>query len=161
MKINNQLQFDTEERGHLSEQLLKSSLRSTVPYIVGLANTIPIISSSFELLFERFSKNTFITKSAVSKPIVRNSIFEDLSCDSGESLVDTTRSILKMLLFFLDLIGDHVITHTEVAPVDMSNNIRKLNTWQSNNGRSGINTYLKLCHYNPFTLSPNPIGKIR
>jgi len=56
-----ELQFDTGEQRHLSEQLLKSSQGSTVPYIVGLpeylANTIPIISSSLELLFERFSKN--------------------------------------------------------------------------------------------------------
>ena len=58
--------------------------------------------------------NAHFTNSTVpnKEPIVRNSIFEDLSCDSGESLVDTTRSILKMLLFFLDLIGDHVITHS-------------------------------------------------
>jgi len=39
----------------LNEQLLKSSQESTIPYIVGLAeylaNTIPIISSSLELLF--------------------------------------------------------------------------------------------------------------
>ena len=84
-----------------------------------LANTIPIISSSLELLFERFSKNTFITKSvdvvpiwqrnnAVRNPvnshqytltnstvpntvpIESNSTFDDLSCASGESLVDTT-----------------------------------------------------------------------
>ncbi|KAG4101829.1 hypothetical protein H8356DRAFT_1332174 [Neocallimastix lanati (nom. inval.)] len=54
------------ERGHLSEQILKSSQGSTVSCIVGLAeylaNTIPIISSSLESLFERYSKNTFITK---------------------------------------------------------------------------------------------------
>jgi len=123
-----ELQFDTGEQRHLSEQLLKSSQRSTVPYIVGLseylANTIPIISSSLELLFERFSKNTFITKNADvipiwqrnstvrspvnshqytltnsifpnTEPIVSNSTFDDLSCDSGESLVDTTLSIFK------------------------------------------------------------------
>jgi hypothetical protein len=50
-----ELQFDTGEQRHFSEQLLKSSQGSTVPYIVGLAeylaNTIPIISSSLELLF--------------------------------------------------------------------------------------------------------------
>jgi len=136
-----ELQFDTGE--HLSEQLLKSSQESTVPYIVGLTeylvNTIPIISSFLELLFERFSKNTFITKSADvipiwqrnsavrtpvnshqytltnstvlnKEPIVSNSIFDDLSCGSGESLVDTTISILKMSLLcfnILDLTGDH------------------------------------------------------
>jgi len=77
-----------------------------------LANTIPIISSSLELLFERFNKNTFIIKSAdivqiwqknnaVSVPVnfhtyiftnntvpnkeprAGNSFFEGLSCDLG------------------------------------------------------------------------------
>ena len=95
-----------------------------------LANTILIISSFLELLFERFSKNTFITKSdnvipiwqrnsAVRSPInshqytltnstvpntesiVNNSIFDDLSCGSGESLVDTTLSILRCYFFVL------------------------------------------------------------
>jgi hypothetical protein len=50
-----ELQFNTRERRHLSEQLLNSSQGSIVPYIVGLSeyfsNTIPIISSSLELLF--------------------------------------------------------------------------------------------------------------
>jgi hypothetical protein len=106
-------------RDILIEQLLKSSQGFTVPYIVGLAeylaNTILIISSSLELLFERFSKSTFITNSADvvsiwqrngavsssvnshqytfanstvpnTEPIVSNSIFDDLSCGSGESL---------------------------------------------------------------------------
>jgi len=101
-----------------------------------LANTIPIISSSPE----RFSKNTFsadvvpiwqrnsaarnpsnfhqytLTNSTVSnkEPIVSNKTFDDLSCGSGESLVDTTLSILKMLLLcfiILDFIGNHVTTH--------------------------------------------------
>ena len=83
-----------------------------------LANTIPIISCSHELLFERFIKYTSITKSAEvlptwqrnsevsspvdspqyiftnsivpnEEPIINNSIFDDLSCGSGESLVDT------------------------------------------------------------------------
>ena len=57
------LQFDTGELRHLSEQLLKSSQGSIIPCIVGLeeylTNTIPIISSSLELLFERFSKKHF------------------------------------------------------------------------------------------------------
>jgi len=87
-----------------------------------LANAILIISSSLELLFESFSKNTFITKSTEvvpkwqrnstvrspvnshqytltnstvpnTEPIVSNSTFDDLSCGSGESLVDITLSI--------------------------------------------------------------------
>jgi len=86
-----------------------------------LANTIPIISSSLELLFERFSQNTFITKSADVvpiwqrnsadrslvnshqyiftnsivpniEPLVSDSTCDDLSCGSRESLVDTTLS---------------------------------------------------------------------
>ena len=109
-----------------------------------IANTIPIISSSLEIFFERFRKNTFITKSADVVPIcqrnstvrssvnshqytftnstvpntellVSNSTFDDLSCGSGECLVDTTLFILKMLLLcfiILDLTGDHVTTHS-------------------------------------------------
>jgi len=46
--------------------------------------------------------------------IVSNSIFNDLSCGLGESLVDTTLSLLKMLLCFiiLNLTGDRVTTHS-------------------------------------------------
>jgi len=50
-----------------------------------------------------------------TEPLVSNSIFDDLSCGSGESLVDTTLSILKMLLrcfIILDLTGDHLTTHS-------------------------------------------------
>ena len=123
-----ELQFDTGELRHLSEQFLKSSQGSAVPYIVGLAeylaSTISIISSSLELFFERFSKNTFITKSADvipiwqrnsairspvnshqytftnstvpnTEPLVSNLTFDDLSYGSWVSLVDTTLSILK------------------------------------------------------------------
>jgi len=98
-----------------------------------LANTITIISCSFKLLFERFSKNTFITKSvdivpiwqrnsAISspvnsyqytftvlntKPIVSNLIFDDLSCGSSESLVDTTLCFIN-----LNFNGDHATTHS-------------------------------------------------
>jgi len=101
-----------------------------------------ITSSSHELLFERFSKNPFITKSADvvpiwqrnvtvrspvnshqyiftnntnTEPLVSNSIFDDLSCGSWESLVNTTQSILKTLLLcfvILDFNGDYVTTHT-------------------------------------------------
>jgi len=41
--------------------------------------------------------------------------FSGLSCGSGKSLVDTTLSILKILLLcfiILDLTGDHVTTHS-------------------------------------------------
>jgi len=108
-----------------------------------LAKIIPNISSSLELLFEQFSKKSFSTKSAdvvpicprnniISNPIIyisetntnilvllrdsieNNSLNKNLSVFSRESLVDTTLSILKMLLLCLiiiDLNGDHVTTH--------------------------------------------------
>jgi len=47
--------------------------------------------------------------------MVSNSTSDDLSCGTGESLVDTTLSVLKMLLFcfiILDLTGDHVTTRS-------------------------------------------------
>jgi len=47
--------------------------------------------------------------------IVSNSIFNDLSCGLGESLVDTTLSLLKMLLLcfiILNLTGDYVTAHS-------------------------------------------------
>ena len=90
------------------------------------------------------AKNTFITKSADivsiwqrntavrspvnshqytftnstvpnTEPIVSNSTFDDLSCGSGESLVETTLSILKILLLcfiILYLTGDHFTIHS-------------------------------------------------
>ena len=97
-----------------------------------LANTLPIISSPLELFFERFNKSTFITKSADIVPIwqgnsavgspvnshqytftnstvpnkeliVSNSTFDDLSCGSKESLVDTALSILKMIFLCFNI----------------------------------------------------------
>ena len=54
----NELQFDSGEQKHLNELLTQSSSKSTVRYLVGLAEflskTIPIISSSFELLFDKY-----------------------------------------------------------------------------------------------------------
>ena len=49
------------------------------------------------------------------EPIISNSIYDDLSCGSGESLVDITLSISRMLLLYfiiLVLTGDHVTTHS-------------------------------------------------
>jgi len=72
------------ERGHLSEQPLKSSQgsRSSVSYIVGLAkyltNTIPIINSSLELLFERFSKKKKKTLSLPRVPRHRTDMTKEL-----------------------------------------------------------------------------------
>jgi len=54
----NELEFDSGEQRHLNELLTQSSSESTVPYLVGLAEflskTMPIISSSFELLFDKY-----------------------------------------------------------------------------------------------------------
>ncbi|KAG4098849.1 hypothetical protein H8356DRAFT_1424405 [Neocallimastix lanati (nom. inval.)] len=77
----------------INEQLLNSSQGSTVPYLVRLAHhhakTISIIRSSLELLFDRFSKKIFSTKSTDVVPIwllVK------------ESLMDTTLSIFKDII---------------------------------------------------------------
>ena len=62
----NELQIDKAEQRQLNEQLYSSS-GSHVPYIEGLAafltETIPIISSSMKLLFDRFSKTPNVIKS--------------------------------------------------------------------------------------------------
>ena len=68
-----------------------------------------------ELLFNSYQYT--LTNSTVpnTEPIVSNSTFDDLSCGLRESLVDTTLSILKMLLLYfiiLDLPGDHVTTRS-------------------------------------------------
>jgi len=56
----NELHFDRGEERQLNELLFKGSSESPVPKIVGLADfltsSIPIISSSFELLFDRYPK---------------------------------------------------------------------------------------------------------
>ncbi|OUM58041.1 hypothetical protein PIROE2DRAFT_16801, partial [Piromyces sp. E2] len=66
-KSFNELQIDKAEQRHLNEQLYSSS-GSHVPYMKGLAafltKTIPIISSSMKLLFDRFSKTPNVIKSA-------------------------------------------------------------------------------------------------
>jgi len=99
------LQFDTGELRHLSEQLLKSSQGSIIPCIVGLeeylTNTIPIISSSLELLFERFSKNTFITKSDDVLPIwqrnsaVRSPVNSHLYTFTNNTVPNTERKYFQ------------------------------------------------------------------
>ncbi len=62
----NKLHIDNGEWRHLKEQLYGSS-ESSVPYILGLAQlltkSMPIISSSMDLLFDRFSKTPNVTKS--------------------------------------------------------------------------------------------------
>jgi hypothetical protein len=56
----NELHFDSGKQRKLNELLFKGSSESPVPKIVGLAefltSAIPIISSSFELLFDRYCK---------------------------------------------------------------------------------------------------------
>ena len=118
----NELHIDDGERRHLTELLIKSSAESSVPYLVGLADfltkSIPVISSSFKLLFDKYCKIT--TRSVDVVPIrhrsnvinsnINNNILDTGPSNSlthssisnedrlGESLVDTTLSILKMLL---------------------------------------------------------------
>ena len=90
-----------------------------------LTKSIPIISSSMELLFERFSKTPIVIKSVDVVPIRhRNNIIPytgsntmDNSLDSWESLVDTTLSLMMLLLYFklfeyLLGRGDSRIVHT-------------------------------------------------
>jgi len=114
--VLNELHFDSGEQRHLNELLFKGSSESPVPKIVGLAefltSAIPIISSSFELLFDRYCKIPNLSKS-VDVVLIRHNdntgsasiSTKDESCpsssindESRESLMDTTLSILKMLL---------------------------------------------------------------
>ncbi|OUM65571.1 hypothetical protein PIROE2DRAFT_7413 [Piromyces sp. E2] len=113
----NELQIDKAEQRHLHEQLYSSS-GSHVPYMEGLAafltKTIPIISSSMKLLYDRFSKTPNEIKSANVVSIghrnltlvpytgsdVRNSLNDNIN-DSWESLVVTTLSNLMLLLSFI------------------------------------------------------------
>jgi hypothetical protein len=123
--VLNELHFDSGEQRHLNELLFKGSSESPVPKIVGLAefltNAIPIISSSFELLFDRYCKISNLTKS-VDVVLIRHNENTGLSSittkgdsrpsssindESGESLVDTTLSILRMLLLnFISFLFD-------------------------------------------------------
>ena len=63
----NELYFDNGELRQLNELFFKGSSKSPVPKIVGLAelltSAIPIISSSFELLFDRYCKIPNLSKS--------------------------------------------------------------------------------------------------
>ena len=65
--VLNELHFDIGEQRHLNELLFKGSSESPVPKIVGFAEfltrAISIISSSFELLFDRYCKIPNLTKS--------------------------------------------------------------------------------------------------
>jgi len=114
--VLNELHFDSGEQRQLNELLFKGSSESPVPKIVGLVEfltrAIPIISSLFELLFDKYSKLPNLTNSENVVLIKHNdntgssSIFtkgeshpsRSINDESGESLVDTTLSILKMLL---------------------------------------------------------------
>ena len=109
----NELHFDRGEQRQLNELLFKGSSESPVPKIVGLAefltSAIPIISSSFELLFDRYCKIPNLSKS-VDVVLIRHNDntgsssistkdesrpSSSINDESGESLVDTTLSILK------------------------------------------------------------------
>jgi len=64
----NELQIDRSEQKLLEELLYSPLLEFSVPYMLGLAEfltkSMPIISSSMELLFDRFSKTPIITDKA-------------------------------------------------------------------------------------------------
>jgi len=108
----NELQIDRSEQKLLEELLYSPPLESSVPYMLGLAEfltkSMPIISSSMELLFDRFSKTPIVTESVDVVPIRhRNSHIPytgsetvDNGLDSWESLVATTLSLLMLLLYF-------------------------------------------------------------
>ena len=121
----NVLHFDSGEQRQLNELLFKNSSELPVPKIVGLAEfltrAILIISSSFELLFDRYSKLPNLTKS-VDVVLIRHNdntrsssistkgesrLSSSINDESRESLVDTILSILKMLLvlFLFYLLG--------------------------------------------------------
>jgi len=107
----NELQIDDGELRRLKEQLYSSS-GSSVPYMLGLAEFLtkfmPIISSSMELLFDKFSKISIVIKSVDVVPIrYKNNHIKytgsnavENSLDSWESLVDTTLSLMLLLLYF-------------------------------------------------------------
>ncbi|OUM68887.1 hypothetical protein PIROE2DRAFT_66885, partial [Piromyces sp. E2] len=116
----NELRIDSGERRHLNKLLIEGFSESPVPYIVGFAefltNAIPIISSSFELLFDKYCKIPITTRSVDVVPIghifnnidininniITNTGSSNLLSSTGnsnedelrESLVDTTLSIL-------------------------------------------------------------------
>jgi len=112
----------------------KGSSESPVPKIVGLAefltSAIPIISSSFKLLFDRYCKIPNLSKSVDVVMIRHNNNTGSASIstkdesrpsssindESGESLVDTTLSILKILLLgfisFFYLLGRGKFPHS-------------------------------------------------
>ncbi|KAG4091838.1 hypothetical protein H8356DRAFT_1326038 [Neocallimastix lanati (nom. inval.)] len=70
--VLNELHFDSGEKRQLNELLFKGSSESHVPKIVGLAEfltrAIPIISSSFEQLYDRYCKIPNLSKSGESRP---------------------------------------------------------------------------------------------
>jgi len=74
-----------------------------------LIKSMPIISSSMELLFDRFSKTSIVTESVDVVPIrFRNNHIPytgsnavENSLDSWESLVDTTLSLMLLLFYFI------------------------------------------------------------
>jgi len=67
--VLNELHFDSGEKRQLNELLFKGSSESHVPKIVGLAEfltrAIPIISSSFEQLYDRYCKIPNLSKSVM------------------------------------------------------------------------------------------------
>jgi len=113
--------IDSGEQRQLNELLFKGSSESPVPKIVGLAEfltrAIPIISSSFELLFDRYCKIPNLSKS-VDVILIRHNdntgsssiSTKDESCpsssindESGESLVEHHTIYFKKKILKLGL----------------------------------------------------------
>ena len=69
----NELQIDRREQKLLEDLLYSPPLEFSVPYMLGLAEfltkSMPIISSSMELFFNRFSKTPVVTESVDVLPI--------------------------------------------------------------------------------------------
>ncbi|ORX83303.1 hypothetical protein BCR32DRAFT_278189 [Anaeromyces robustus] len=131
-----ELHFDKGERKHLIEHLYKSSKELLVPYFVGLTvfltKTVPVICSFLELLFDRYKSTPIITKSVDVESIRYNNNISnrDIISTTGpsesssftridedyprESLVDTTLSLIQMLLLcFIDGLSIFKINDTK------------------------------------------------
>jgi hypothetical protein len=112
----NELHFNSGEQRQLNELFFKGSSESPAPKIVGLTefltSAIPILSSSFELLLNRYFKIPNLIKS-VDVILIRHNdntepssistnceshLSSSINDESRESLVDPTLSVLKMLL---------------------------------------------------------------
>jgi len=111
----NELHFKSGEQRQLNELFFKGSSESPVPKIVGLAefltSPIPIISNSFELLFDRYSKIPNLNKSVDVVPIRHNDNTGSSSISmKGESYLS---SVIKWWILG-EFSGHHTIYFKDV-----------------------------------------------